>query len=159
MLKISFMAKRLLISALLLLASQYSYALSGENMAYMGILSNGKIINAQYQTTPSDMNNWTWLFGDKKHNNFKTCWVTKNNRIRNFKCASKHNGEIIVQYKTLSKHNKQHSKAMKIYKKKLDRCERGIDHVFICEAGCNSNTPKYIYEIGIDGLGCSDGSL
>lgn len=144
---------------LLLLLPQISYALSGENMAYMGVSNNGKVINAQYQSGPNEENNWVWFFGDEDHDKYKTCWTIKKNDISYFTCADKYNGKTTVQYKSLSQQNEQYSEAMKVYKNKFESCEKGVMSKFVCETGCANHIPKYIFEIGFSYLACSEEEL
>ena len=146
---------------LLLLAPQTSLGLSGENMAYIGYLSNGKIVNVEYLSGPNEKNNWTWLFGDKTNNNFKTCWLAEKDNFGYLTCADKYNGKTSVIYKPLDENYKptdenhpKYGTAIRKYKKMIEDCSAGVMGILICGTGCKQDMPKFMFEVGYDGTGC-----
>ncbi len=129
------------------------YGDSASSYTFYGIYNKNNIVDISYKMDGGEWNNNKAIYGTSEVREFKYCWRSSSNNSNYFYCSSTLNSSKTVTYRKGSESDKKlNSEAMSLFKKSIKLSETGgLQDSYICDKGCTSKLPKFIYEVGDTG--------
>jgi hypothetical protein len=128
------------IAAALCAAAINAAALSLENVEFLTLANNGKLITLSYRSTSSDEAASKFIYGSRTTASFAFCKASGTE----IECSSLRDGPVIRRYKIMPGDPLKHPEAKSIWSK--HRSHRPIGS-FVCYQGCETDRVKTLVEV------------
>ena len=138
-------------------------AIGADSTMFMGILANGNIVKIEFVSDPEVWSGHSHIYGSSTHKRFRYCWspiVSDPSSAAYFMCSTRKGSEPSVFYRSTNwdHQNKsgpkpRYKEAMALSRKlKIDEETESLHDYYICEKGCDSTMPKFIFEVQFGGM-------
>jgi hypothetical protein len=151
--------------AIALLIPTACLALGADSQEFVGVSKDGKLTNIEFVSDPKEWTGNNWIYGSSNSPKFRYCWSNEKpidasdpqfspRQSTHFVCTSKWGAKPTVFYKHgnynySEKTGFRYKKAM-IYYEKLGYEKDALIEYYICDKGCNTTMPLFIFEVSFD---------
>jgi hypothetical protein len=138
--------------ALFILASlipSMVYAIGIENISFYAVFDNNKVIVIEFSSDGQIWNDKLPIYSNKKVKAFTYCW---SDYIEHLYCSQTQSKLQAVVYRKGADTGGTYRQAMKVFKRNVKLSETGgLLHYYVCDKGCSSSSPLFIFKVGDSG--------
>lgn len=144
----------------LLMFPALCHALGADSEEYVGIAPNGKRVRLAYLSDPAPWTDGNFIYGSKSTARLRYCWTVENRDpdaryAQRLQCASVEGGTPGTLYRDGNYNYRagsgfRYQDAMR-HMKKIRSKREGLIQYYVCESGCDSSTPLFLFEVAHPG--------
>ena len=154
--------QRLIATFLMLSATPLCHALGADDVEFYGRLTNNRILQLHFVQDPKPWSKNNFVYGSSENSKLALCWSERINEVRNlFVCTVAKGSAPSLVYELLGSPGRKPSfrsqrpegkeyRAISTKARLGDGTRRGngiLEAVYICKTGCDSSTPRHLYEV------------
>ena len=126
------------------------FAAAAEDSHYYAIFANNRVVVIDFSSDGQKWNDNRPIYGNKKVEPFSYCWESVD--YEHFYCSKARSKLHAVAFRKGPESGGTQRAAMKLFRKNVKLSETGgLGDYYVCEKGCSSRMPHFIFNIGDSG--------
>jgi hypothetical protein len=126
------------------------FAAAAEDFHYYAVFANNKVVVIEFSSDGMKWNDNRPIYSNKKTMSFAYCWGSED--FEHFYCSEARSKLHTVAYRKGPESGGTHRAAMKLFKRNVKLSETGgLQEYYVCENGCSSSMPRFIFNVGDSG--------